>query len=90
MADQDNHAADANESNSDILSIPDFISGVMTKARKEKDTDEALLDIIEERIIHAMPIISSPASALKDVEALAEKRAKAQDDGVEDAGPDHD
>lgn len=49
-------------------------------ARKDEDSDLGLLDILEKRIVHALPLLSSPAAALRDIETLAEERATVSDE----------
>ena len=67
------------ESKGDPPSIPEFITGVLNKARKQKGADAELLDILENRIVHADLLLGLPVAALNDIELLAEKRSKVDD-----------
>jgi hypothetical protein len=67
---------DADSSDSNVISIPAFVQGVIELARNQDNADTMLLNILEKHILTQSPANGAVQTAIKEIQALAEERAQ--------------
>lgn len=77
---------DTDSSESHVIPIPEFIQGVIESARNQPNADMALLKVLEKHILTDSPAIGVVQAAVKEIQALAEKRAQpsTENEGAEE------